>query len=287
MIQIDDAGNGAVLGGEVIGALRVETGEYVHAVLPFSAYSHFEVLRTLAAKDAVLELLHRLHPFEGEPIIFCTGDVFKEAKEWLTSHGTPWQEEKITGTLQEMVEDSFFNSLRPYGLPERFRAYHHDYHKFHNMVLGWVCQDLPNRAQFCKPLRLNSGLVSRAKVLQTVAQKDHTCSVCNQIIPAFCSAVLDKTGENPAYFHPSCFPAEVVLCDYQEARVGREIARSFVNKSYSPIRCSACDKPVKFKKKIVQFQGQIFHFACFATLIKEQGLLGTSRPSENFLSSPC
>lgn len=279
MIQIDDAGNGAVLGGEVIGALRVETGEYVSTVLPLSAYSHFEALRTIAAKDAVLELLRELRHLPGEPIVFCTGDIFKDVKEWLKNQGVNWQEEKITGTLQEMVEASFFNSLRRYGLPEKLRAYHHDYHKFHNIVLSWVCYDLTHRAQFCKPLRLNSGLVSRAKVYRTIVQKEQACAVCGLTLAAGSPAVLDKSGENPAYLHSQCFPAEVQLCDYQEAHFGEETARSFVNRFPFPLYCAECEKSIKHKKRIVQYQNRIYHFSCFATLIKQERLCPVSLQS--------
>ncbi|HWJ02888.1 MAG TPA: hypothetical protein VNU93_04360, partial [Verrucomicrobiae bacterium] len=200
MIQIDDAGNGAVLGGEVIGALRVETGEYHYRILPLSAYENFEIGRTDAARDAVLNLLQEFKPAQDEPIIFCTGDVFKQAKEHLTASGVGWQEEKITGDLQELVEATFFNSLRGYGLPERFRAHHHDYHLFHTLVLNWVCQDLEHRSGYCKPLRLNSGLVSRAKVYKTLAQKPLPCAGCGAVIDPHSPAILDKTQESVAYY---------------------------------------------------------------------------------------
>ncbi len=268
MIQIDDAGNGTVLGGEVIGALRLESGEYRQRILPLSAYFHFESMRTEVAKDAVLELLNDLNYAPGEPLVFCTGDIFAEAKHFLSNQGIEWQEQKITGALQELVEASYFNSLRQYGLPERFRDYHHQYHAFHNMVLGWVCRDLSARSRFCKPLRLNSGLVARAKFYRTVCQKLQTCSVCNTTIQPGSEAVVDKSGSAPVACHLSCFPAQVELSDFQEAVVSGEPARSFVNRFTPPPLCAACQKPVKHGKRMVMFRQQIFHFSCFSALIK-------------------
>ncbi len=268
MIQIDDAGNGTVLGGEVIGALRLESGEYRHRVLPLSAYFQFELRRTEVTRDTVLDLLDDLNYSPGEPLVFCTGDIFGETKLYLSAQGIEWQEQKITGTLQELVEASYFDSLRQYGLPERFRAYHHQYHIFHNMVLGWVCQDLDTRSRFCKPLRLNSGLVSRARVYRTICQKPQTCAVCNTPIVAGSEAVVDKGGSAPVRSHVLCFQAEVELSDFQEAMVYGEPARSFVNRfTPSPI-CAACHKHVKHGKRMVTFRQQIFHFACFSSLIK-------------------
>ena len=273
MIQVDDAGNGAVLGGEVIGALRVETGEYLYRILPLAAYANFELGRTLAAKDAVLELLTAFKPGPEEPIVFCTGDVFKDVKQYLTSQSIVWGEEKIVGDLQELVEATFFNSLREYGLPERFRIYHHDYHRFHTLVLHWVCQDLTGRSEYCKPLRLNSGLVSRAKVLRTIVQKNQTCALCNDIIPSCFPAVLDKTEQELAYFHLECFPSEVAVADYQELDIAGDCTRSFINKFPTPPLCSVCGQKIRYKKRTIARGEKISHFACFSGEMRINNLL--------------
>ncbi|HZW83125.1 MAG TPA: hypothetical protein VFF14_06845 [Candidatus Deferrimicrobium sp.] len=273
MIQIDDAGNGAVLGGEVIGALRIETGEYVSKVLPLKAYEMFEIPRVHTAKTIVLELLQRLTPSEDEEIVFCTGDIFKEAKAYLTEQGITWREEKIIGTLQELVEASFFNSLRTYGLPEKFRAFHHDYQRFHNLVFNWVCQDLERRSKHCKPLRLNSGLVSRAKIYRTIIQKTCTCGLCNQPLAPNSIAIIDKTEEQTLYYHTDCFPTEIDLCDYQETVVQGETFRSFTSKYPAPPVCEICKQKIKYKKRVINFQDKTYHFSCLTqTLIDNLAL---------------
>ncbi|MDA8442265.1 MAG: hypothetical protein M0Z55_07800 [Peptococcaceae bacterium] len=268
MIQIDDAGNGAVLGGEVIGALRVETNEFFYRVLPLQAYASFEINRTHAAKDAVLDLLGELNHIPGEDLFLCTGDVFKETKDALSAHNITWQEQKITGSLQELVEESFFNSLRPYGVPEKFRAFYQDYQKFHNMILGWVCQDLEHRAQYCKPLRLNSGLVARSKIYQTIAQKNLACSTCQAEIPVLKMAIIDKTGDTPLYFHPECYPVTLTVADFQTELVQDSIAHSFINRFPSPPQCSSCGQLIKYKKRVILFRDKLYHFACFAQLMR-------------------
>ncbi len=269
MIQIDDAGNGAVLGGEVIGALRVETGEYVSKVLPLTAYAFFEIPRVHAAKRAVLKLLDHLNPGHEEEILICTGDIFKETKTYLSEHGINWREEKITGTLQELVEASFFNSLRSYGLPERFRAFHNNYPRFHNLVFNWVCQDLARRAKYCKPLRLNSSLVARAKIYKTLPQKTYTCGLCQQPIAPDCEAVVDKHEEQPLYFHPECFPADVDLCDYLESTLQGQVIRCFINTAPTLPLCVVCQQKIKYKKRLIKFQDQVYHFNCFAQRLGE------------------
>lgn len=266
MIQIDDAGNGTVLGGEAIGALRVETGEYRCKFLPLSAYAHFEIPRCYAAQQAVLQLLAELKHNDGEELVFCTGDIFRQVKNHLTLNKIIWSEEKITGDLQEMVEASFFNSLRDYGLPERFRAFHHDYHKFHNQVLHWVSQDLKHRRQFCKPLRLNSSLITRAKIYSTLLQRTVFCSNCHQEIAPFSEAVFDKSNEVPEYYHLACFPVHLELSDFQKDVWQGQPVYSFINKSALPVTCSVCGDKIKYKRRMMYCNGTFYHFSCYAAL---------------------
>ena len=39
IIQIDDSGSGSLLGGTCIGAIRIETSEYVYDFIPLEYYS--------------------------------------------------------------------------------------------------------------------------------------------------------------------------------------------------------------------------------------------------------
>jgi hypothetical protein len=63
MIQIDDSGSGSLIGGTCIGAIRVETGDYVYDFIPLEYYQSnlFRTKRYLnKSGQIVLSLLQKL-----------------------------------------------------------------------------------------------------------------------------------------------------------------------------------------------------------------------------------
>lgn len=120
-IQVDDAGWGSLIGGVLIGAYRIETKEYVVAEVPVSffqgdAFSRRDYLDETAR--VVAGLLEQLNVDKKEPIHICTGYVLGHARTWLAQNGYTWQEAKITGPLQDLVERSLLESLHQVGLTD-------------------------------------------------------------------------------------------------------------------------------------------------------------------------
>lgn len=118
-IQIDDAGWGSLIGGTIIGAYREETGESAFATIPVEQFQGEAFARkdyrtgAVAAAQSVLEKLGHRH---DEPVTICTGYVLDSIREYLENKGYCWQAGKITGPLQELIENRFLEELQSLGV---------------------------------------------------------------------------------------------------------------------------------------------------------------------------
>ena len=126
-IQIDDAGYGDLLFGAVIGAYRLETGDFVYDVIDVRYFQRplFEkkVYLDEAGRIAV-RLAERLEPEDGEMFELCRGDILNVAAEALVE---AFGEErvvrvKVEGKAQYLVEEAYLDEVRNLGyepLPAR------------------------------------------------------------------------------------------------------------------------------------------------------------------------
>lgn len=117
-VQIDDAGWGSLVGSTVIGAYRVETGEFACVELPMAvfrgaAFRRKDYLDAVVA--AVRELVERLGVAKKEPVQICSGYVLERARQWLRDQGYPVEVGRIGGPLQELVEAAFARTLQRIG----------------------------------------------------------------------------------------------------------------------------------------------------------------------------
>ena len=102
MVQIDDAGSGSLVGGTCIGAMRVETKEYVYDFVPVNLYQNgnFHSKKYLEkSRDIVFELLKKMKPSKEEEILICQGYMFDIARKDLKKQGYNFRNAKIVEPL--------------------------------------------------------------------------------------------------------------------------------------------------------------------------------------------
>lgn len=212
MIQIDDAGSGSLLGGTIIGILRVETGEYHYDVIPLKYYQG----KSFAKKkyiDYVItiveESIRKLNVSKDEPIEVCRGYMFDSLNNWLRENQFSYTNTIIKDPLQSIIEKSFDDYAVQLGLPESFITYTKYPFHFHR-ILKWVYADYENRSKLCKTGWKSWGKYGKLQVNQGqeyIKNKDWTCLKCNQSIPRNSNAaVISYVSNRPnkIYLHPHC-----------------------------------------------------------------------------------
>ena len=124
MLQIDDAGWGALVGGVTVGCYRVETAEFVAGTVaptffqdddPDEAGRFWRKDYLTAAARVVDVCLAQLKATPVEPVAICSGYVLDGVRARLTAQGYRWQIARITGPLQELVERAYQGHLAELG----------------------------------------------------------------------------------------------------------------------------------------------------------------------------
>lgn len=148
-IEIDDAGWGDLVGGCVIVARRIETGEHYASEIPVELFQGEVFKRKIYLDEAVRiveEALTRLKPGMGEEIRVCTGYILSKVRRYLASKGYRVKPAKIVGETQRLAEQMFLKSLKRIGLkldeenPKR---------RFHSL-LEWVKANPETRERYVK-----------------------------------------------------------------------------------------------------------------------------------------
>lgn len=188
MIEIDDAGSGSLIGGTGIGILRKETEEYIFRIIPLVFFREPNFSQKKYQEYAVKiirTVFIKLDVSRQEPIVVCRGYIFDALREWLEKEGYNWKSERIEGSLQCMVEESFDKYVVGLGLPKDFIQHARFAFGFHRL-LKWVFADFDNRVKYCKtgwkswdkwsnvPVRVYPGLLD----------KNMYCLKCGNIIGA-------------------------------------------------------------------------------------------------------
>lgn len=125
-IEIDDAGGGCTILGEVFVARRLETNEYK------GIYVEKE---DKVAK--LLQLILSLQPTEGEEIHLCRGNEFDHFSRVLQQKGYVVKRIKVEGETNDLAEALFLDTLRTYGLPKSVVLEGKNYGKFYVQVNTW------------------------------------------------------------------------------------------------------------------------------------------------------
>lgn len=152
MIQIDDAGSGSLIGGTMIGALRVESMDCYYDLIPLKYFKspYFENKDYIKySTKIVCDALAYLKPDKDEPIEICRGYIFDHARPCLTSMGYNVIPSVIKNPLQDIIEREYFNYIISVGVPEDYLKYTRYPFHFHRL-LKWVLADYKNRSRLCK-----------------------------------------------------------------------------------------------------------------------------------------
>jgi len=167
-IQIDDAGVGDLLHGVVVGAYRVETGEFRYDMIDvkfFQASKFHRKAYLVRASEIVMQIVDRMRLHENEAIQICSSFVLEKAVRDLEER---YGKERVTVTkitdgAQHFVETAYLDELRNLGyepLPEReekrARSFFHmlrwlkkDPRRFRHAKTGW-----PHLRGYLKPREL-------------------------------------------------------------------------------------------------------------------------------------
>lgn len=126
-VVIDDAGTGDLLFGVVIGAYRLETGEFKYGLVDVKFFQPKIFREKKFVKETtrvVLKLLSELKLKPEEEIRICQGNIFDDAAVELQEvHGEELvQRIKVVGEPQRLIEIAYLDEIRNLGyepLPER------------------------------------------------------------------------------------------------------------------------------------------------------------------------
>jgi hypothetical protein len=152
MIQIDDSGSGSLIGGTCIGAIRVETGDYVYDFIPLEYYQSnlFRTKRYLnKSGQIVLSLLQKLDWKSYDMVEICQGYMFDQARQMLEEKKVNFRSRKIAEPLQSRVEKTFQEYALSLGLLPQYVKYTKYPLHFHR-ILRWVYADYDDRIALCK-----------------------------------------------------------------------------------------------------------------------------------------
>jgi hypothetical protein len=119
VIEIDDAGWGCIVGGVIIGAYRKETGAFAWGEVPVELFQwekFGEKAYLQGGAKIAKKILGKMECTKMEEIHVCTGFCLDGVAEWLIQEGYRMEREKITGSLQELIEGTLLKVLQSRGL---------------------------------------------------------------------------------------------------------------------------------------------------------------------------
>lgn len=152
-LKIDDAGVGDLLLGALIGAYRLETGEFSYDMIEVEYFKppDFGRKRYLKrASEIVFELLEHLRLREDEQVQICSSFVLEKAvKDLRKKLGEDRVEVvKITGDAQRYAETAYLDELHNLGYEPLLDRENRRARSFFHM-LSWVKKD-PSRLRYAK-----------------------------------------------------------------------------------------------------------------------------------------
>lgn len=212
MILIDDAGSGSLIGGTVIGALRIETMEYCYEIIPLKYYTPISFNNKEYLEEAAklaIKLLQNLSYDKKEEILVCRGYMFDKFRIWLKENDFPFKSTKIEEPLQSMVEKTFEDYTVSLGFPRKFISYTKYPFHFHK-ILRWVYADYENRKKLCKTGWKSWEKFGSLEVKTSYSflkKSKYTCLKCGEKIDNHSTVkVLSYISNRPQriYLHSNC-----------------------------------------------------------------------------------
>ncbi|WP_041720789.1 hypothetical protein [Alkaliphilus metalliredigens] len=212
MIQIDDAGSGSLLGGTLIGIVRVETNEYAHEIIPLEYYrgTNFENKVYIQYVLTIIKRLFKsLHVSKEEEIHMCRGYMFDQAKVWLKEEQYHFISTKIQDPLQSIIEKEFEKYTISLGLPLNMITYTKYPFHFHR-ILKWIYADYQIRSLLCKTGWKSWKKYGNLEISidrEKIKNNHLICLKCHEIILKDSFAAVKKyhsTRLNKVFLHQDC-----------------------------------------------------------------------------------
>lgn len=212
MIQIDDAGSGSLVGGTLIGILRVESGEYYSEIIPIRLYSekNFKIKLYLKYTTGIVKRAFKALDVQKDEIIaVCRGYMFDDLRKHLTAGHYKYISTKIGEPLQSKIEMSFEDYVVSLGLPRDFIKFTKYPFHFHRL-LRWVYADYENRSKLCKTGWKSwhkYGYLKLDTCTDFIYNGNFHCLKCGKKIQKYSSVKVIKFTSNMPniiYLHRSC-----------------------------------------------------------------------------------
>lgn len=212
MIQIDDAGSGSLIGGTIIGILRVETMDFYYDVIPVKFFTtpYFEEKQYADFCISIIEdSINNLNIVKDETIEICQGYIFDRARTYFKQKGYNIISTKIVEPLQSLIEETFMDYVIGLGIPLDYLQYTKYPFHFHRL-LKWVLADYPARKSLCKTGWKSWKKYNNIKTEQYtdyLLTGSYRCLKCGDIIRTPSKIGVIKFISNKEYFiyvHDSC-----------------------------------------------------------------------------------
>lgn len=218
MIEIDDAGSGSLVGGTGIGVMRRETEEYIFKIIPplFFREPNFSQKKY---QDYVIKItkyaFKKLGVSGSEPVKVCRSYIFDSLRYWLSEQGYNWENDKIEGSLQSKVEESFSAYVIGLGLPKNFVQHARYAFGFHRL-LKWVFADYAKRSKLCKSgwKSWNKWSQVPLKIYPSRLEKELYCLRCGHLIDRKEDVYIIEYKTNTTWsvpLHYACCPYKTGL----------------------------------------------------------------------------
>ena len=212
MLQIDDAGSGSLIGGVVIGAVRVENLDYYYEIIPVKYFTspYFEEKKYMDYCIKIIKnILKHFNVNKSEEIQICQGYIFDKARVYLKNNGYNFISTKIEEPLQSVVENTYYEYSIKLGIPYEYLKY--TKYPFHlHRLLKWVFCDFEKRKKICKTGWKSWNKYSGVKISKYTDffyAGNMLCLKCGSKIYAPCKIKVMSYATNKnyrVYIHENC-----------------------------------------------------------------------------------
>ncbi|WP_371805898.1 hypothetical protein [Candidatus Lokiarchaeum ossiferum] len=151
-IEIDDSGTGDLIGSAFILFWRRETNELVKKEVPLELYqsSDFNTTTKNYIRQLFIDTFEEMKIPKTEDIYLCTGPCFDEARVFLKEEEYNYQDAKIEGYLQDMVEQTYLDHIiEEFGVPQHKVSVESGKKRFF-AIFHWITKDFPRRKVYVK-----------------------------------------------------------------------------------------------------------------------------------------
>ncbi|UZJ78543.1 hypothetical protein [Fictibacillus sp. KU28468] len=133
MIEVDDAGNGCPILGEVFAARRIETGEQAAVYVPLPSETSLKTSK----EEYIMSLLTQLNVPKDEAVLLCRGNTLNGFERQLQHKGFDVKRGKISEETDKIAENFFMERLYDIGFPQDLSLSNREYREFYQMVKIW------------------------------------------------------------------------------------------------------------------------------------------------------